>query len=38
MPGERILILAGTAEALSLTNALVALGVDVISSFAGVTQ
>ena len=38
MPGERILILAGTSEARSLANALVALGVDVISSFAGVTQ
>lgn len=39
MPREhRILILAGTAEARNLANALVALGVDVISSFAGVTQ
>lgn len=38
MPPERILILAGTAEARALANALVALGLDVISSFAGVTQ
>lgn len=38
MPPERILILAGTAEARNLANALVALGRDVISSFAGVTQ
>lgn len=38
MPPERILILAGTAEARALANALVALGHDVISSFAGVTQ
>jgi precorrin-6A/cobalt-precorrin-6A reductase len=38
MPAERILILAGTAEARDLANALVALGCDVTSSFAGVTQ
>ncbi len=38
MPHERVLILAGTAEARALANALVALGLDVISSFAGVTQ
>lgn len=38
MPAERILILAGTAEARALANALVAEGRDVISSFAGVTR
>jgi precorrin-6A/cobalt-precorrin-6A reductase len=38
MRHERILILAGTAEARALANALVALGLDVVSSFAGVTQ
>ncbi len=36
-PG-RILVLAGTAEARNLANALVAQGRDVTSSFAGVTQ
>lgn len=37
-PADRILILAGTSEARGLANALVALGRDVVSSFAGVTQ
>jgi precorrin-6A/cobalt-precorrin-6A reductase len=37
-PVDRILVLAGTAEARDLANALVALGRDVTSSFAGVTQ
>ncbi len=38
MAAERVLVLAGTTEARDLANALVAVGVDVISSFAGVTQ
>lgn len=38
LPARRILILAGTAEARDLADALVKLGHDVTSSFAGVTQ
>ncbi len=38
MPHSRILILAGTGEARELANALHAKGVDVVTSFAGVTK
>jgi precorrin-6A/cobalt-precorrin-6A reductase len=38
MPGERILILGGTAEARMLANWLIDAGHDVVTSLAGVTQ
>lgn len=38
MAARRVMILAGTQEARELANAVVAAGVDVLSSFAGVTQ